>query len=166
MNYLKYSILLLMIAVSMFLIASILRKLDQKKYAEEVVANAKFAFYEMSGKRVDRSTMQNSYLLIFISLDCNYCDNLISDVTSPTMRIYDAILVSTESQDKIVEFNSVRKLDNYPNIHLVDDPQNLSQDVFQIRVYPSIFIYNSSHQMVKKFEGETKIETLLKYLSH
>jgi thiol-disulfide isomerase/thioredoxin len=106
-----------------------------------------------------------SYLIFFDS----FCDHCQTEAALLQKHIKDfqkarIVFISNQKMRNIKIFASEYKLDKIPNIKFCQIELDVSTQYFGNLGYPSIFIYNTKNQLVKKYSGNTKIEELTKYL--
>ncbi len=53
------------------------------------------------------------------------------------------------------------KIQNYPNIIMASEPTRQIMYFYDIKYFPGLFVYNKKQQLVKGFEGEVKLDTIL-----
>ena len=70
-------------------------------------------------------------------------------------------MVSAEPLDSISAFGKRFELFTESNIRLVHDSTGEFRKIFGSVIVPSFFIYDSNHRLLRKFEGETKVDALL-----
>jgi thioredoxin-related protein len=75
------------------------------------------------------------------------------------------IVMFTVANDSMTkDFSKQYGLDSFKNVHVIADTTKELERFFNVKSIPSIFIYNAQKQLVKRYNGETKIEAILKYV--
>lgn len=116
------------------------------------VKNAK----ELSGK---------SILIIYFP-DCDHCQREATAISShgKSFEKYSVWFISTASFTNIQQFAKDYKLAGFANFHFVRTETKDILSSFGSISTPSVYIYSYDKQLVKAFNGETKIEEIIKYL--
>ncbi len=102
-------------------------------------------------------------MIIYFSPDCEYCQYEATQLKND-MRYFDRteILMVTRSDEATTEeFARDYGLSQYSNVHFLLDKTDQFYKTFRTHFFPSIFIYNKEHKLIKKFIGETKIEAIV-----
>ncbi|NJN34079.1 MAG: hypothetical protein HC817_07345 [Saprospiraceae bacterium] len=69
----------------------------------------------------------------------------------------------TSEKDSLIKvFTHSYGLDTLKNVQVISDENDELYKFFQVKSYPSVFIYNKERQLVKQYKGETKIDAILK----
>ncbi len=125
---------------------------------------------DKDSKAIFKNFQQNSTyskVLIAFNPDCEHCQQEAIDVyehRSDLKNVYLFFVANSKSKD-ISDFAEKFKLKNLKNVNLVKDTKNILADSFGVKSIPTIFIYNKDNQLIKRFDGETKIDAILKYVS-
>lgn len=104
----------------------------------------------------------HSIILLYFSPDCEHCqaeiNYLLYNITS--LKNVHLVLISPAPISSLRGFAKRFLLDQYPNITLTNDYQYKCYNLFKIRSFPYIIIYNQQHQLTKLYKGETEIERI------
>lgn len=159
-------LLTLFLGVMLFLIKD---KLDEKKEKETLRQTLPaFEFITLNGIVFNNSYLKNNenILIIYFNPDCEECQHEAKQIKD-NIHLFNntrILMISRGSSDKILQFASKFNLINESNIIFLIDTKEIYYQIFDAKMVPNIFIYDSSHQLVKHYEGQTKTETILKYL--
>ncbi len=105
-------------------------------------------------------------ILVIYFPDCDHCQREAAEISShiKAFKNYQVWFISTASFADIDRFAKQYKLSGYSNFHFV---RTNTQDVlssFGGIPTPSVYIYSQEKRLVKAFNGETKIEEIIKHL--
>jgi thiol-disulfide isomerase/thioredoxin len=114
---------------------------------------------------LNRKSGKMHYLIFFDSF-CDHCQ-LEAALIQKNLKAFEKAeitFISTENMRNLKIFASDYNLKNQPNITFCQiDSETLAKH-FGNMGYPTIFIYNTENELVKKYSGETKLEALTKYI--
>lgn len=126
-----------------------------------------FTFYNLDSLATNSTFIKKgkSVCIFYFNADCEYCQNEARDISKN-------IALFKDTQIVMVSFNTIADIKkfaleyglNYPNIVFLQDPKFQFSSWFGKTSVPSVFIYNAQHRLVKEYQGETKIEAIIKYL--
>jgi peroxiredoxin len=126
-----------------------------------------FVFYNVDSVLTDYRIVEKniSACIFYFNADCEHCQYEAREI-SKNIKLFKSaqiVMVSTNTLAQIKQFGKQYQL-NYPNITLLQDPKHEFSKWFGKSSIPSVYIYNSNHQLVREYQGETKIEAIVKYL--
>lgn len=105
--------------------------------------------------------------VIYFHPDCDYCRHEMDYIREhiDQLRGSELVLISSAEAEYTRAFLAEKGLDQYANIKVGIDEGDQFSTTFGTRMIPAIFIYDAQHELVKFFKGETRIETIIKYLN-
>ena len=75
------------------------------------------------------------------------------------------IVMFTVANDSMTKaFSKQYGLDSLKNVHVLAHTTREMERLFDVKTIPTVFIYNAQNQLVKRYNGETKIEAILKHV--
>jgi thioredoxin-related protein len=75
------------------------------------------------------------------------------------------IVMFTVANDSMTKaFSKQYGLDSLKNVQIIADTTKEMEKIFGVKTIPTVFIYSAKNQLVKRYDGETKIEAILKNL--
>ena len=152
--------LLIIALISYFLITQIVTKVQQKTSSESMVL--KIPNFTDKDKLLQQSTPS-----VFIAFhpECEHCQYEAKSINEKRKDLQDIqfVLFTSASDSATHSFSKTYGLDTLKNIHVVVDSTNEMWRLFDVKTIPTVFIYNAQKQLVKRFNGETKIEAIIKY---
>lgn len=167
-KWLRYIILLIIIAVAAFLIIRTSATVRQKDIAAATIQTLPpLKVYSMNGDKVNIQDIaqDKAAIVIYFSPDCEHCQYEAASLHNhlPAFIETEAVLFMITRSDtaEAMPFARNYHLNNISFIHFLWDKDNSFFKTFGTQVFPSIFIYNKEHKLVKKFIGETKTEAIL-----
>jgi cytochrome oxidase Cu insertion factor (SCO1/SenC/PrrC family) len=168
----KLNLLILIVAVSA-MAGSCTTKREQKENppiqkSKPVPVNELPAviLYEQSGKQFLANSLGGKTVLIFFGATCDHCQREATDIqrNQKGFEHYTLYFVSLDPFPLINQFATDYHLDRQSNIHFVRaDGTSVFKELGNIQT-PTILIYSESRQLVRRFDGETKVEEILKLL--
>jgi thioredoxin-related protein len=94
---------------------------------------------------------------------CQYEAKSINERRTNLARVN--IVMFTVANDSLTKvFSKQYGLDSLKNVHVIADTTREMERLFDVKTIPTIFIYNAQNLLVKRYNGETKIEAILKIL--
>ncbi len=106
-------------------------------------------------------------LFLYFNSECDYCLIEIKEIVRniekfENIRIF---LVSSESVQRILTFQTINNLDNYHNITFLSDYQNSFPDIFNVRLLPSSLVYDKSGKLILRVDGAVRADYLLEKMN-
>jgi thiol-disulfide isomerase/thioredoxin len=143
-----------------YFIVKITQKSQQKARAN--IATAQIPNFSKKEKLLKNNTPS-----VFIAFhpECEHCQYEAKSINEKQKELENTnIVLFTEANDSLTKaFAKTYGLDTLKNVHVLTDSTNEMRRLFDIKTIPTVFIYNAQNQLVKRFNGETKIEAILKY---
>jgi len=105
-------------------------------------------------------------ILVIYYPDCDHCQREAAEISNhlSSFKNYYVWFISISSFAEIQKFAIQYKLNGHKNVYFV---RTEAQDVissFGAIPTPSVYIYSQDKRLVKAFNGETKIEEIIKHL--
>jgi hypothetical protein len=152
-----------------FIVIEIGNKLNKAKIIKEHISKLpQFSFATLQNTSFNSSCItQGPVLIVRYHPECEHCQYEISaliknKVLASKIKI---LLISDADKNKIVKFLDQFHINDIPKIIPLLDTVSIFSDVFGKDIVPSNYIYDKELNLVKVFNGEVKIETILKYLA-
>jgi thiol-disulfide isomerase/thioredoxin len=158
------------IIIGIFVVfAAISRKKDQKEKQKAMIANLPtFSSRSAEGILVDNNLLKTNTPSVFIAFhpECEHCQYEAKSINEKQKELANAnIVLFTSANDSLTNaFSKTYGLDSLKNVHVLSDSANTMRQLFAIKTMPAVIIYNAQNQLVKRYNGETKIEAILKYI--
>jgi len=166
---LKLIIALIIVSIIGFLGYSIYGKINHKK---EVAARIKtvpaFSFKTLDGNLFTNKNLDETKpkLFIYFNSDCEFCQSEAESIHKQINNLnkVQLIFVSFEEIDKIKTFATHYQLLNVDNIIFLEDANFKFEPLFDAKGIPFMLLYSKDNRLIKKFNGVTKVENILKYV--
>ena len=163
---------ILLVSIAVFVLIAgyyIYQKIEQKKVlAQHIVSLPEFSFTQTNGKSFtnENITQNTSVIFLYFNTECSYCWYEIQDIKEHISEFKNTqlVFVSAEERHKIHEFAQNQGLYGFSNIIFLQDSLSKFVTIFGSNHIPSLFVYNSTHQLVFQHKGQTRAKTILKYL--
>lgn len=122
------------------------------------VDSASFSKENVKGKR--------PVLIMVFSPDCNHCIQATQDLLANIQKFKktEIILASSLSMASVNAFYVENKLSLYSNIHVGYDRNNFLGSFYEVRSFPSIFLYDKKGKFKEDFTDHPKFEDIAKSL--
>ena len=121
---------------------------------------------EQDGKQYSTRSLAGNTLLIFFGPECEHCQREAVQIHKNLKGFerYTLYFIALDPFPLITKFAEDYKINNQPNIHFARaDGPTVFNSLGQIQT-PTILIYAANRKLIKRFDGETKIEEILKLL--
>jgi len=143
--------------------------LHKKSVEENRQSLPEFDFQDLAGGHFsfrDLITEQPT-LIVYFQLDCGYCQYEV-EVIRDSLHLFadtNVLLVSDGSIEELRKFISAYGLFNHLNaLHVLHDAKGRFKQLLGMSKVPSVFIYDAERKLVRHYQGETKIDAILKHL--
>ena len=104
---------------------------------------------------------------VFIAFhpECEHCQYEAKSINEKQQVLNDIniVLFTTANDSTTHIFSKQYGLDSLKNVHIISDTTGEIRKLLDIQIMPTILIYNAQNQLIKRFNGETKIEAIIKY---
>lgn len=124
--------------------------------------------------RVDDSTRyrkedlprKKATVIIIFSPDCDHCQEETKAITANISLFKKAqiIMASPLEHRHLKKFYEDYNISRYPNIIMGRDPSYFLGTYYNIKTFPSIFVYDKKGRFVKAFEGSAPVTHIAEYL--
>ena len=157
----------LLLASSVYFLYHQVQKIKQKKeYYNDIPA---FQLPDINGNVITEADLQKNIpvLFLFFHPDCSLCREEMEQIQlhHNAFSVYQIVFFSPVPAIEIIAFLDEIHFSLRSNMFfLVDEDENLTKQM-EVKTSPSSYIYNGQGQLIKRFDGPVKIETLIKYLS-
>jgi len=103
------------------------------------------------------------FILMFFNPDCDHCQKETKELLAYKEELKDVqiLMVSTASYPGIKDFYEAYGLSSMPNIKLGQDVNSKLGSIYQLRTYPSIFVYDNKGILAKAFVGNIGVPAIL-----
>lgn len=145
----------------------------QKLQAMKEIASSYAELPSLELKGLDNSTflLNKAYrgekvLLIVYSSECPFCMKEIEEIFANHSKFNDVniVMTTTERRQGVLNLSEQYSALDIPNIKFTySDSADAINWMAHFKV-PSIFIYDSKHNLVKFFEGKTSVSKILQYI--
>jgi thiol-disulfide isomerase/thioredoxin len=105
-------------------------------------------------------------IFVFYFPDCDHCQREAADFSKhlAAFKNYHIWFIAVVPFPEIKQFAIDYKLIGYDNVHFVrTEPKDITDNYGGIST-PSVYIYSKDKKLVKAFNGETKVEEIIKFL--
>ena len=138
-----------------------------KTAAEQTATMPDFAIKNKEGNVFSKRSLEKNTPSVFIAFhpECEHCQYEAKSINDKQKELANTnIILFTSANDSLIHaFSKTYGLDSLKNVHILNDSTNTMRQLFAIKSMPTVIIYNAQNQLVKRFNGETKIDAILKY---
>ena len=121
---------------------------------------------DQNGKQYSARSLAGNTLLIFFGATCDHCQREATQIHK-NLRAFDRYtlyFIALDPFPLINKFAEDYQINNQPNIHFARaDGTTVFNSLGNIQT-PTILIYAANRKLIKRFDGETKVEEILKLL--
>lgn len=142
------------------------KKNEQGLLLKQTLPN--FKFYTLGLTLFDNTliTPNTTVVIIYFNTECDHCHGEAKLIITHIKQFKNApiIMVSPNNIRDIKSFAKENGLEKYPQIIVLQDKNYQFINYFGNAPFPSTYIYNPKHKLVKEYHGEVKIGAITKYL--
>ncbi len=128
-----------------------------------------FRFYGLDSTVVGKDSLHQEQvtLLIYFNSECGYCQYEATELVKQAdkLQAVNIMMVSSESISQIKTFYQKYNLSKIKHLQILKANQQDFYQYFGLTGVPNILIYNTQNQLIKHFQGETKMEAIISSLS-
>ena len=128
-----------------------------------------FTIKNSVGTLFSKQNLRQSTPSVFIAFhpECEHCQYEAKSINEKQQVLNDIniVLFTTANDSTTHIFSKQYGLDRLKNVHIISDTTGQIRKLLDIQIMPTILIYNAQNQLVKRFNGETKIEAIIKYVT-
>ena len=119
-------------------------------------------------KKLDSFKLNTPSVFIAFHPECEHCQYEAKSLNERHNDLKKAqIIMFTSAKDSLVQvFAHSFGLDTIDNIKVISDEKNEMRTAFGVKGIPTIFIYDAKGKLVKQYNGETKVDAIIKALQN
>jgi thiol-disulfide isomerase/thioredoxin len=166
----RKSLLLLLVtsllATAMFMAYATIDKINHKKLTgQNLKSLPNLLLFDLDSARFYLSSDRKK-ILIYFNSECGNCQHEIEEIikNKKSFEGLDIVFMSSESISAIRSFAEKKYSSNLIDIKFTKISGEHAYQAFGDSRVPQIFIYASDDALIKQFQGETKIDSILPYL--
>lgn len=120
----------------------------------------------LDSSRVDVKKLSGGTILIFFQPECDHCQRAARAISQNLAALAEKEIyfITSQSLEMSGKFAKEYKLDGNSNVHFSWASMEQVLNNFGPIAAPSVYIYSADHKLIKSFNGDVKIEDLLKYI--
>ncbi len=120
----------------------------------------------LNGEKLLVDSLPGSTVLFFFSPDCDHCQREAEDIREhlKAFNDYNIYFIAAHDSGQIEAFSKKYRLSGIPNIVFAHAEVPDVVKVMGSIGTPTLYIYSERKQLVKKFENETDVEEIIKFL--
>lgn len=105
-------------------------------------------------------------LVMFFSPTCDHCQHQIADMLKrkEVLKGVQWVLATYQPFEEMVAFIQSYDLKKYDNIKVGRDEKFVLPSFYQIKSLPYLALYDKKHQLIKTWQGNVPVDTLLQAL--
>ena len=111
-------------------------------------------------------TANKPFIIMFFSPDCEHCQKETKELLAYKNELKDIqiLMASPSSYGMVKQFYKDYNLSAMPNIKLGNDVNYALGSIYQLRTFPSIFVYDNTGKLSKAFLGNIGVPAILEAL--
>ena len=158
---------LLSLGLSLYFLYNQVQQIKHKKEIYTTVPT--FRLSDINGNVITESDLQKNIptLFLFFNPDCELCREEMVEIQlhQDAFSICQMVFFSPVPASEMIYFLADIHFSPLSNmLFLADEDEDLTKKM-EVRTAPASYSYNRKAQLIKRFNGPVKIETLIKYLS-
>jgi peroxiredoxin len=164
-KYIVVALIVLIIIFSTYILTRKNEKVEKDKSLFLTIPS--FSLTDINGKFISESSLENnkSTLFLFFDPECENCREEFEQIkkyrdSSPDCNMFFVSILPEENIRKFLQEIDFQPTENM--LFLTDAKAELLHKM-DIKVIPSALIYNKERNLVKRYTGQVKVETLIKY---
>jgi peroxiredoxin len=160
---------ILIIAILYLISIVVLRKNHSREKLKSFITTLpNINFNDIRGDTVNNTKLLGNTPSVFVAFnpECEHCQYEAKSINERYNDLQNLNLIMfTIANDSMTKaFSKQYGLDSLKNIRIISDTTKEMEKIFDVKTIPTVFIYNAQNQLVKRYNGETKIEAILKNL--
>lgn len=169
-QFLKITILLLVLCLLAFMSYKVMSKINHKKeVAEHIKTIPSFSYSTIDGKLFSNKDLKENIPIVFLyfNSECEHCQSEAEQIRDNVEKFASVqlVFISFEEPKKIMAFAKKYKLDHYDAITFLCDSKISFATTFDVKSLPTVVIYDKNMKLIEKIKGQVKIENILKKIS-
>jgi thiol-disulfide isomerase/thioredoxin len=107
-------------------------------------------------------------IIMLFSPECDHCRKQTSLMTKNMNELRNTEIIMSTFQPiyKMKEFIRQYKLYQYANVHVGRDVKYFFGPFFRVRTAPFLALYDKNRNLIKVFEGDTKVDNILEAIGN
>lgn len=120
----------------------------------------------LDGTEKEVKQLEGKVVLIFFQPDCDHCQREASEIAQNINAFKDVRLyfITSDNAGRMEKFAQDYKLDQFTNVFFAQASTESVLKNFGPIQTPSMYIYSDEKRLVKAFNGEAPISTILKFI--
>ena len=114
----------------------------------------------------DKLKKNTPVVIMFFSPDCDHCQHQTAEMVLRIKELepYQIIMATYQPMEDLITFRKNYQLDKYPNIKTGRDAKFLLPSFYNIKSLPFLALYNKKGDLLKSYEGNVKVDEMIKEL--
>lgn len=103
-------------------------------------------------------------IIMYFSPECDHCKHQTTEMINRIKDLskYQIVLATYQPEEEMAGFQTYYQLQKYANIRMGRDTKFLLPPFYRIKNLPFLALYNRKGELLKTFDGNVKVDTLLK----
>lgn len=103
-------------------------------------------------------------IVMYFSPECDHCKHQTTEMINRIKDLskYQIILATYQPEEQMAGFQTYYQLQKYSNIRMGRDSKFLLPPFYRIKNLPFLALYNKKGEILKTFDGNVKVDTILK----
>ncbi len=138
----------------------------RQEHSDDGIGLPAIQLTKLTGEKLVTKTLSGKTILIFYNPECDHCQREAASIRSrlEEFKHYTLYFIAASSDEAIKHFAETYDLVDKSNVIFVTaEVQEVVREMGSMSS-PAMFIYSDSKHLVKKFDGETPIEEIIKFL--
>jgi peroxiredoxin len=120
----------------------------------------------IDGKNFSAKNLKGKTVIVMYQPDCDHCQREATQIQQniASFKSYQIYFITTATAAEIKKFAADYKLSTHANVHFGTTTLGNILSTYGPVETPSMYIYNATGGLIKKFNGETDIQIIKKHL--
>lgn len=123
-----------------------------------------FTYFTLDGKKFTEKNLNanSSLMIVYFNPMCEVCQEETEEIINNIeyFKNIQIVMISPNTREEIAEFEKDFKLDNFSQITMLHDPEDLFYKQFNATGYPALYLYDQSKKRIANFNTRTDIEEI------
>lgn len=170
MNLQKKHLAIVVILTGFFgmLVYGIFHRIGQSRDEfERIKTFPRFNSYYIDGRDFNTDRIKEGpVLIVFFHPECEHCQYQIGELSKllPDLPGLNTLFVSHAPVDIVKKFVDDYGIKDSEFSAILSDQSLDVRELFNVNKVPATILYNSQLELVKRYDGEVRIETIMRYL--
>ena len=160
----KITLLIAFISVTIFVCAQNNLQVNNNIKIENIPAFNIHTIPDSSNYSNNNVKKNKPFIIMFFSPDCEHCQNELKELSKNKSKFKNIpiLMLSPANYAEIKKFYKDYAVSKMPNIIVAHDDNYAMSKLYQLKTFPTMFVYNRTGKLAKIFVSNVSIPDILK----